>query len=374
MGRPKGSKNRPTPSTLSGPQPLPTPSNRINPTNYNVQWGVPLNPVQRLKSMPPNEWEDFVREWAESLKTEYHDVQRCGGSGDQGRDVVAYVTEAADPWDNYQCKHYKGPLGPGQIWVELGKLCYYTFTSEFGIPRRYYFVAPEGVGTKLSKLIDKPIELRSQLIQEWGDKCETEITSTGPIKLEGKFLDYVKSFDFSIIKRISVGRIIEQHQATRYHVIRFGGGLPSRPDPDKPPDTISSEEARYVTPLVEAYSEHTGRTLKSVDELRDRQDLTDHFRRCREHFYCAESLRNFSRDHLPHDEFEKLQNEIHDGIIDVVSLRHADGYERVVKTIQKARRLQITDHPLLSCLHTNDRSGICHQLANDNRLVWVQKS
>src|SRR4051812_4892720 len=127
MGRPKGSRNR-TPTTgLHGPQPLPSLPTCINPTNHNVQWGVPVNPVQRLKIMSSDDWEDFTREYAESLKSEYHDVQRCGGGGDQGRDIVAYVTAAPHPWDNYQCKRYKEPLGPAQIWLELGKLCYYTF-------------------------------------------------------------------------------------------------------------------------------------------------------------------------------------------------------------------------------------------------------
>ena len=229
MGRPKGSANQPPASSSHGPQPLPPPSSHINPTNHTVQWGVPVNPVKLLTIMPPDDWEDFTREYAESLKAEYHDVQRCGGGGDQGRDIVAYLSAAPCPWDNYQCKRYKEPIAPAQIWVEIGKLCYYTFINEYTIPRHYYFVAPHGVGTKLGKLIDKPVELRSQLIQAWPVSCENDITSTHPVKLEGKLLDYVQGFDFSIVKRLSVGRMIERKRPMNHvwKVARFAATISS---------------------------------------------------------------------------------------------------------------------------------------------------
>lgn len=385
MGCPKGSKNKskgspssnpqppPAPATPSKPQRVPPPATPSKPTNHHVQWGMPINPVLRLRIMSPAEWEMFIREWAESLKSEYHDVQPLGGSGDQGRDVIGYVTDKPDPWDNYQCKHYDAPLTPGDAVLELAKLCYYTFINEFTVPRRYYFVAPQGVGTSLGKLIDKPEELRKELIQAWPKRCESKITKKQFVKLEGPLLRYVQAFDFSIIKRISVGKIIEQHRATPYHVIRFGGGLPPRPAPDTPPDTIGPQEARYVTQLVEAYSEHVGRPLASVAELTDRNDLIDHFKRCREHFYCAESLRNFSRELLPANEFGNLQDDVYDGVIDICNSEHGDGYARVRETVKEANRLHLSSHTLISCTRPRDLSGICHQLANDARLEWVQK-
>ena len=52
---------------------------------------------------------------------------------------------------------------------------------------------------------------------------------------------------------------------------------------------------------------------------------TAHFRRARESFYCAEALRNFSRDTLPDGAFENLQKQIHDGVIDTAEAEHACG-------------------------------------------------
>src|SRR5262249_30848810 len=158
---------------------------------------------------------------------------------------------AGGPWDNYQCKHYDHPLTPTDIWLELGKLCYYTFQNEFTIPRRYHFVAPHGVGTTLSKLIDKPETLRRRLLEAWADKCETRITVTATVPLTGNLLTYVETFDFSIIKRVSPLTIIEQHKKGQFHLPRFGGGLPDREPHEPPPPDIASKEARYVQQLME---------------------------------------------------------------------------------------------------------------------------
>ena len=46
-------------------------------------------------------------------------------------DVIGIVEEDGAVWDNYQCKHYEKPLTPSDVWVELGKLCYYTMVGEY---------------------------------------------------------------------------------------------------------------------------------------------------------------------------------------------------------------------------------------------------
>jgi len=38
------------------------------------------------------------------LREEYELVERCGGAGDMGRDVIAMVKGGNGAWDNYQCK------------------------------------------------------------------------------------------------------------------------------------------------------------------------------------------------------------------------------------------------------------------------------
>ena len=138
----------------------------------DVRSGAVILPIERLKLFSPSEWEDFVNEWASSLGS-YGLVERTGGSGDMGCDVIGTIDPNVSdgPWDNYQCKHYDHPLAPADIWIEIGKLVYFTFKNAYGLPRRYYFIAPRGVGTKLSGLLKRPHELKVELLAQWQGKC-----------------------------------------------------------------------------------------------------------------------------------------------------------------------------------------------------------
>ena len=89
-------------------------------------------------------------------------------------------------------------LQPNHVWVEFGKMIYYTFKGEFPPPANYYFAASKGVGLKLQRLLTNPKRLREELIKNWDAHCKTGITDTEPVPLEGALLDHLKKFDFSI--------------------------------------------------------------------------------------------------------------------------------------------------------------------------------
>lgn len=127
-------------------------------TSKDIETGKHISPAQRLRIMNADEWEEFIEEWTDSLKKEYFKVERLGGAGDKGRDIVAQL-ENAEIWDNYQCKHYGHSLRPSDIWTEIGKLVYYTSIGDFNCPRKYFFIAPLGVGTSLSDLLKNPRKL-----------------------------------------------------------------------------------------------------------------------------------------------------------------------------------------------------------------------
>ena len=350
--------------------PLPQPPEHSALQADHVIAGQPIPAMQRIKLFSAQDWEEFVLEWADSLREEYEDVARCGGAGDLGRDVVAQVAGSGE-WDNYQCKHYDHPLYPTDVWLEIGKLFYYVESGRFTYPRRYHFVAPQGVGTTLSNLLRSPEQLRRQLLDAWDKHCRKHITSTTDVILDGGLRHRAETADFGVFCAVQPLRLIEQHARTRWHVARFGGGLPVRPPVLPPPDAVQTGEINYVGQLLQAYSDHGGAPLQCVEDLRTVVELFEHFCRSREDFYSAESLRNFSRDTLPPGEFERLQSEIFDGVVDVGRAPAADGYERVLKTTAAARALQITAHALVSRLYSRDRSGICHQLANVDRLRWM---
>lgn len=326
--------------------------------------------IDLLRVFSPNQWEDFVLEWAHSLKSQYQLVEQCGGAGDLGRDVIAFVTD--DEWHNYQCKHYKEPLQPNQIILELGKLCYYVYEKAFSAPSKYYFVAPQGAGNSLALLFKKPEDLRARLIKDWATKCEEHITSKKNVPLAGKLLKFVEKFDFSIVSYVPPMDLIEQHMLTRWHVARFPGGIPPRPQCAVPDISDERFESLYIARLLEAYSDHKGVPLTIADLTAREPLLHKHLLRSRERFFYAESLRNFSRDTFPPRQFEDLQDEFYDAVIDTVEdTSNADGLQRVKAATEVAQRITPTNNALQQVIKVQDKAGICHQLADNNRLKWV---
>jgi hypothetical protein len=232
-------------------------------------------------------------------------------------------------------------------------------------------VAPQGAGNKLSRLLKDPSALKKDLVQNWDAHCLNSITSKGAIPLDGSLKDHLDQLDFSIFDAIPPLRIIDAHAKTRWHVARFGGGLPARPPASLPPDTPTQEEMTYIRHLLDAYGSHLSRILAGLDDLTE-SELKEHLLDSRREFYSAESLRAFSRDTLPPGEFERLQDEVHSGIADEVRADHVNGYRRVLAVVRVARSLQLTAHALVSRLSVRDRGGICHQLANEDKVRWIK--
>jgi hypothetical protein len=344
------------------------------PSSAHVHSGIPVPKAIRVKNFSPDEWEQFIEEWASSLEgLPYVKVRRFGGAGDCGVDIAGFCTNKGfeDTWDNYQCKRYANPLRPSDIWVELGKIIYYSYIGEYKPPRKHYFVASLDVGTKLEKLLNKSTELRKELIRNWNGHCKCKITITKEIELSGAFKSYLDSYDFTIFSSKSHVDLINAHSKTNYHSIRFGGGLPVRPNPESPPDIPVASESRYISQLLEAYGDHLGTPIHDTGALAAHSLLEKDFRRQRERFYHAEALRNFARDTVPEGTFNDLQDEIYHGVVDVTDAQHPDGYKRMKATVTQASTVALTANPLSSTTKSQDRQGICHQLANEDRLKWV---
>ena len=334
---------------------------------------MPIPKVMRIRVFSPDDWEDFIEEWSTSLSGEYVRVRRFGGSGDLGVDVAGFCTEdgfQAD-WDNYQCKRYDHPLRPSDIWVEIGKIVYYSSKGEYSPPRKHFFVGSQGVGTSLEQLLNNAERLKAETRENWKKYCEGKITLKEDDRLEGSLDEYFNAFDFKIFTSKSHVELIGGHSMTGYHAVRFGGGLPPRPDPDRPPESPTEIESRYIRQLLDAYGDQLGTTMSDPNGLNAHAPLKRDYLRQRERFYHAESLRNFARDTVPDGTFASLQDEIYHGVIDVCEGSHEDGLERVRATLAQAAALSPSANPLSSVTKTQDCQGICHQLANEDRLTWV---
>lgn len=343
-----------------------------------VARGPTYAPENLVKLLTPDQWEELVEDWASTLRTAdgitYHTVHRIGSAGDEGRDVIAFLGDpATNPeWDNYQCKRYTDPLRPSDVWVELGKLCYYTHKQSYKPPRRYRFVSTKDVTNDLYKLLSNAEKLRAGLIDAWGKSCEKGITSKERVVLEGDLLRWVSAYDFSTVGHMPVKRLLEQFRASPAFSKYFPSSLPHRPVADKPPVEAAQTELRYVRQLLNAYGHCQGCEFRTDADLTPGGVHRRHYDRSRVHFYEAESLRVFSRSAVEPGTFEALQDEVLDGVQDVHDGTHRDGFERVKAVVQAARSLQIDSNALRTVLTVADRAGICHQLANADKLTWVE--
>jgi len=360
----------------SSTTPVLAPSQTIIANASQASVGAPVTPIQRLRIMEEDEWELFILEWVDSLRQTYTDVHRCGGAGDLGRDVIGFKSgvNPQSPWDNYQAKHYSQPLSVADVVAELGKLLYHASQGEFSLPDQYFFVAPQGPSTALLKVLQKGT-LKQELLDRWDKACRTTIAKGKTIELP-TVQATIDAFDFSHVSVVSPLALIAGHQKTKYYVLRFGGGLPSRSMPiPKPPTSLQPNEHVYIKKLLDAYTDEMKMSFPTLDAVQAGAPiLATHLDRSREQFFSAESLRAFSRDNVPTETFEQLQTEIFDGVQEVYEdPSYTSGYQRVLKTVREARILPITGNPLIGVMHNNDRAGICHQLANDDKMTWVRK-
>lgn len=335
-----------------------------------------LTPWKVIQTYSASEWEEFIVEWTEGFTPPYEQVVPLGGAGDKGRDVVGYVsdpTDLAGPWDSFQCKHYDHALRPSDVWVELGKLCVYTHRGDYTVPRRYRFVAPRGVGTKLHDLLKNPDVLRRELIANWDKACRAEISDAEEFPLEGALKQYVEAFDFRIVWFVTPLEILKQHETTKHWHRRFKVDKPQRPDLKEPPEDIQPHELTYTSCLLAAYGDHLKQPVASTDALKGFPMLWEHFRRSRGSFFGAEALARFSRDHFSPGAFDAIKQHVFDGVIDVTQEAHVDGYQCVLRATQTAATLPLPHNDLVPYVGPADKKGICHHLANDKKLSWMPK-
>lgn len=338
-----------------------------------VQSGPPVTPLQRIYLYDDGAWEEFTREWASFRKNGYLKVEKYAGAGDKGVDVAGFSDsgELLGAWDCYQCKHYANPLNRSDGVKEIAKILYFSHRGDYLAPRAYRFVAPRGLSTQFSQLLSNAELLRTAIFDDWSKVVSVLPPGTSAIMADD-MIEYVNAYDFETFGSVPVPTLIEEHSQTPYHIHRFGGGLGDRPPVSGVPEAVGGNELRYTQQLLEAYGDKTGAAI-NVSGLSKHGKLKDHFHRARESFFEAEALRLFVRDKVVPGTFEDLQNEVHDAVVDMHDGNHDNGYERMQTVTAAAQSLNLSAHALGGSVLPRDQRGICHQLANDDRLTWVQK-
>lgn len=346
---------------------------KVKPLDDPSVFETVIPPLQRIKEFSDEAFEEFITEWAVACaKTRYKDVYRIGGAGDKGIDVIAEYIDGT--FDYYQCKKYNSPLQPSQYWIEFGKLCYYIYDKSISMPQNYYIIASHDLSKKMRMLLKNKESIREGLIEQWDSKCSQNLIEDKKIELDSDLLSFIKNFDFSIVDTYSMNTIIEEHRHTHYFYFRFGGNLkPKRNLVLAPPNIIENSEKKYLAKILAAYSEYKEQELK-IEKMELDDELKNDFIGRRKEYYSAESLKRCIRDiFTTDDEFDILKNEMYSGIKDFIKMEFKNGYDKLIKTMHEATRVNLTVSKVDYDLHfvgNDDKKGICHHLANEDRVDW----
>lgn len=337
--------------------------------------GAPiLPPKQYLLTYSDEAWEDFTVEWVRALRHPYVLVTRMGGSGDRGADVAACLTRQGTngEWHCYQCKHYEEALRPGDAWPEIVKIFLAKVLGVYELPTRYVFVAPK-IGPTLTRHLANPATLKQEFFKAW-NKADSKLDSGLDSETRAAVEELARNTDFSMFEARNMDWILELHSTTPHYARRFPTPLKPRPAVELPPSEQRANEAVYVQKLLAAYNEKYGLQLQTLHEARNHIRTQQHLGRQREAFYSAESLRVFARESVPHGTYEAVESDLFEAVIEIAEREYSLGYERLTAVLDAAvNHLPNPANILAPVITVRDRKGLCHHLANDNRLSWCNE-
>jgi len=333
--------------------------------------GPPVPPAHRIYFYSPSEWEVFITEWATGLAVPYLQIKQLGGPNDRGVDVAAFKTRRGfeDSWDCFQAKHYANALTVPDAIPEMLKLFRGVVDGYYVLPDQYVFVAPRGCGGSLNRLLSKPTELRKKFL-EAVDSRGAATKGVDEVTLQS-IRRLAAASDFSIFRSLELNEMLDVHRKTPYHAARFGTALPARLSAGQTPIAPAPFEAVYVKKLVDVYNEQEPAACSDAESVTAHAKYGAHLQRQREDFYSAEALRLYARESVPDGTFELLQSDVYTGVIDTAEADHASGLDRLRAVLTQSGQLDLSAHSLISRSRIEDRKGICHQLANADKLTWV---
>ncbi|SHH48745.1 ABC-three component system protein [Clostridium intestinale] len=328
---------------------------------------------QQLKLMDPYKFEEMTEVWcSEKIGSKYTDVKRFSGSGDKGRDIVGYFNTTGNiKIDIYQCKHYDNKISLSDIKKEFYKLCYFTYNNTYPIPENYYIVSPQGCSTDLrTNYIDKPQQINTLINEEI--KNGTALVGKINLKKVKGLIDYVNKFDFSIVHELQPNQLIKEFSCSKFFIYYFFTIYPKLKIDELPvPEDITLSEKLYIDRLLEIYSELDGIIHSDIASLK--RSYVSHLDQQRSYFYSTESLRRAVRDSLPSmDYFNQAEDIIHKGISDILSNFSYNGFNKLEKSLERSVLLNLDACQLKNVLRPNEKMGVCHNLANENKVRWVE--
>ncbi len=330
-------------------------------------------PKQLIFFYSPDEFEKFTHEWVRVLDTRYVRVEVHGGAGDHGVDVAAFLTPHGleGDWHSFQCKHYGKPLDMATVLPEMLKVFRSVVEGYYCMPSRYVFVAPQTARATV-KTLSRPNESRQMFLQ-WLDKPGNRAITALPAAVRQAVRALAEATTFSRFEAAELDDILDLHEQTRFWSARFGQPLKPRPPARLPPPDHEPEERYYVEQLLEVYREKWGEVAGTLSKVAEHSKAKEHLYRQRVAYFSADSLRVFARESVPDGYFETLQQDVYDVVVEVADRSFKTGYDRVQEVLAKAASIRLTQTILISRVKPLDAMGVCHHLANDDKLTWCQE-
>ena len=146
------------------------------------------------------------------------------------------------------------------------------------------------------------------------------------------------------------------------------------------PDTVDSQEMRYIKALCDAYADNLGRdSLEEKDIQSLPRRFSENFKEQRKAYYSALSIERSVRDVFDdgEDEFNQLKEDAWHGIGETYWQDYKDGYTRLIAVLEKVTNTTLNASVLCqmrSLIHNLEKKGICHILVNEGTIdSWVAR-
>lgn len=327
-----------------------------------------LSEDRLVQSLRPDELEDLVKKWIAHEASGYADFDRNSGAGDRGIDAAGFRSAGRykGDWDNFQCKQLRTSLGMTEFFAELGKVLYYASRGHFVMPRRYVFVAPNGISTSVRNRIENPDALKAEILSQWGERCAGRIVQRVTIEMDADLEAVIRGYDFSRVEAWNVFKLVEQPHMRSVMVAHFDmdpGAAPA----GEVPDAVEVQERPYVEQLVEVYGAEAGSPFSDHAAVSADATFGPHLRDQRVRYHDAGAFQRHFRDNLMDPLLRQFDKDIYHGVVD--EYRSTTGYARVNAVMKLAGQVSVSGvFEKHKRAPVSVKQGTCHHFANMGRL------
>ena len=212
-----------------------------------------------------------------------------------------------------------------------------------------------------------PNKFRDEVISTWNTRVSGRVVVGQKHELTGPLRAYVEGYSFTSFRYATLDEILDDHRRTAYWAARFNGALPPAPA-GVAPQAVAPGETVYVGKLLDVYSEESGIALRSPDDLMAHPNWRENLQKQRVRFYDAEAFMAHYRDQTEPGTIEDFADQIFDAIDPAVAAT-VGAHPRLTAALSVAGQAMPAS-VLAPRAKVRVKQGVCHQLANDDRLTW----